>query len=296
MSESTQNIRRKMNGATNIESVVRIMKVIASSNIYRYERAVTALDEYYDTIKLSLEAYFREGKLGATMPADPRKKDKRVIGAIVFGAEQGLVGQFNDVIAEYTIEKLSSFQNKIEIWTVGQGVYESLAEAGLPVAKLFSLPNSVRGITPLVGDVLLESERRLNANEFSEFYIFYNCYSKDLNYVPVAKRLLPLDEIWLKELVKIAWPTKYLPEVIGDPKNTLLALIHEYLFVAVFRACAESLAAENASRLATVQRADKNIGEMLEELTRSYQNIRQNTIDEEMFDIISGFETVSKKK
>ena len=53
---------------------------------------------------------------------------------------------------------------------------------------------------------------------------------------------------------------------MGGGTATLRALIREYLFVSLFRACAESLASENASRLAAMQRADKNIDELLENL------------------------------
>jgi F-type H+-transporting ATPase subunit gamma len=74
---------------------------------------------------------------------------------------------------------------------------------------------------------------------------------------------------------------------------TLGALIREYLFVSLFRACAESLASENASRLAAMQRADKNIDELLEDLQKTFHRLRQSGIDEELFDVISGFEALS---
>jgi F-type H+-transporting ATPase subunit gamma len=81
---------------------------------------------------------------------------------------------------------------------------------------------------------------------------------------------------------------------MGDTTETLRALIREYLFVSLFRACAESLASENASRLAAMQRADKNIDEMLEELNGTYYRLRQSGIDEELFEVISGFEALSR--
>jgi F-type H+-transporting ATPase subunit gamma len=83
-----------------------------------------------------------------------------------------------------------------------------------------------------------------------------------------------------------------LPEIIGGSGTTLHALIREYLFVSLFRACAESLASENASRLAAMQRADKNIDELLESLNRTFHSLRQSSIDEELFDVISGFESL----
>jgi F-type H+-transporting ATPase subunit gamma len=77
---------------------------------------------------------------------------------------------------------------------------------------------------------------------------------------------------------------------------TLRALIREYLFVSIFQACAESLESENASRLAAMQRADKNIDELLEDLNRTFHRLRQDGIDEELFDVISGFEALSEQK
>ena len=112
-------------------------------------------------------------------------------------------------------------------------------------------------------------------------------------YAPVSQRLLPLDETWRRELAELPWPTANLPEVMGGGTATLRALIREYLFVSLFRACAESLASENASRLAAMQRAEKNIDELLENLNRTFHRLRQSGIDEELFDVVSGFEALS---
>jgi len=70
----------------------------------------------------------------------------------------------------------------------------------------------------------------------------------------------------------------------------------EYLFVSLFRACAQSLASENASRLAAMERADKNIDELLDGLRGSFHRLRQNGIDEELFDVISGFVALSRPR
>jgi len=89
------------------------------------------------------------------------------------------------------------------------------------------------------------------------------------------------------------WPTKSLPEVIEGVALALQAFVREYLFVLLFQACAESLASENASRLAAMQRAEKNIEEMLGDLNRTFRRVRQESIDEELFDVISGFEALT---
>ncbi len=81
--------------------------------------------------------------------------------------------------------------------------------------------------------------------------------------------------------------------MLGRPAESLSALIREYLFVSIFRACAESLASENASRLAAMQRAEKNIEDLLGDLHGTFHRLRQSSIDEELFDVVSGFEALS---
>ena len=71
------------------------------------------------------------------------------------------------------------------------------------------------------------------------------------------------------------------------------ALIREYLIISLFRACAESLASENASRLAAMERADQNINELLETLHATFHRLRQAGIDEELFDVVAGFEALA---
>jgi F-type H+-transporting ATPase subunit gamma len=94
----------------------------------------------------------------------------------------------------------------------------------------------------------------------------------------------------------VRWPTVNLPEVMCGGTATLRALIREYLFISLFRACAESLVSESASRLAAMERADRNIGELLENLHGAFHRLRQSDIDEELFDVISGFEALSVER
>ena len=294
MSETTASLTRKLSSAGDLQSVVRTMKALAASSIGQYDNSVRALGDYYRTVELGLGACFRE-----TQPAPPvanrkAQADAGAIGAVVFGSDQGLVGQFNDVVADYAVKTLAALPGKPEVWAVGERVHARLADAGVPLMGMFSVPNSVQAITPLVGQIQIESETRRAKGEYARLYIFHNRPKFGALYEPVGQRLLPLDAPWQQALAKVPWPTKLLPEVMcGDPV-TLRALIREYLFISLFRACAESLASENASRLAAMERADKNIDELLETLHGTFHRIRQAGIDEELFDVISGFEALSK--
>ncbi len=296
MSDTTASLRRKIDSAGNLQSVVRTMKALAASSIGQYEQSVRALGEYYHTVELGLGVCFRDAGSSAPITGEEQPTKKGVIGAVVFGSDQGLVGQFNDVVADYAVKTLAALTDKANVWAVGERVQARLADAGLPLLGLFTVPNSVKAITPLVGQILVENEARRNRDKVTELYLFYNRPSSGAVYTPVSQRLLPLDETWRRELAELPWPKMHLPEIMGDKIETLRALIREYLFVSLFRACAESLASENASRLAAMQRADKNIDELLDDLNGKFHRLRQSGIDEELFEVISGFEALREAK
>ena len=294
MSETRGSLRRKIAGAGDLQSVVRTMKAMAASNIGQYENSVRALSDYYRTIELALSACFRES---GPSPMIEERKGQAVpgaIGAVVFGSDQGLVGQFNDVVAHYAVKTLTALSVQTKVWAVGERVHARLADSNLLLAGLFTVPNSIKAITPLIGQILMETETCFSKGDVRELHLFYNRPISGAVYAPVSQRLLPLDENWRQGLAEFQWPTGNLPEVMGVVSKSLQAFIREYLFVSLFKACAESLASENASRLAAMQRADKNIDELLADLNKTFRSLRQRGIDEELFDVIAGFELLGR--
>ncbi|BDI32104.1 F0F1 ATP synthase subunit gamma [Capsulimonas corticalis] len=290
MSDSMASLRRKIDSAGDLQSVVRTMKAVAASSVGQYEKSMLALVNYYRTVELGLAACLHRSETTPFVAAEKRKTE---IGAIVFGSDQGLVGQFNDVVADYAIETLASLPGKPQVWVIGERVHERLVEAGLSVIAVFASPNTVQAITPLVGQIQMASEAHRENTDNGCVYIFHNRPRSGSLYEPTGQRLLPLDARWQSDLAKIPWPSENLPEILGDSDETLRKLIHEYLFISLFRACAESLASENASRLSAMQRAERNIDELLDDLHGAFHRLRQGSIDDELFDVVSGFEALS---
>jgi F-type H+-transporting ATPase subunit gamma len=297
MSGATEALGRQMVVAKDLSAVVRSMKALAASSITQYERSVEALTDYYRTVELALSVCLRERSSGAplvTTAATGSTPTPTARAAIVFGSDQGLVGRFNEVLMAYTADTLASLPGRTSmIWTVGERMRALVTDAGLPLPVNFPVPISIDGIAPLVGRILIAIEAQLKHDQRCEIYLFHHQPLDAAGYRPVAKRLLPLDESWERDLSKLPWPSKRVPEVIGDTAAALAAFIRGYLFVLLFQACAQSLASENASRLAAMQRAEQNIAELLDNLTRKYHRLRQESIDEELREVISGFEALS---
>ncbi len=101
MSDTTASLRRKIGGAGDLQSVVRTMKAVAASSIGQYEKSMSTLADYYCTVELGLDACFRASGLA---PLIAEQKRQTVAGAVVFGSDQGLVGQFNAVVADYAVK------------------------------------------------------------------------------------------------------------------------------------------------------------------------------------------------
>ncbi|WP_017258833.1 F0F1 ATP synthase subunit gamma [Pedobacter arcticus] len=293
--DTLENLNRKLEGAKDIKSVVKAMKAMAASNISQYEAAVASLGDYNHTVTLGIKAYLISEKVKkmAQKPISSTSKSHQVC-AIVFGSDLGLVGQFNDLIADYLQQSFPASTSNLEVWVIGERVQGLLSVAGYNITKSHPVPSSIDAITPLVQSILLEIESANKNKQVKEFYIIHNRPKGGSGYQAVMQRLLPLDEKWMDNLMATKWPSNNIPEVVGSPKNALNALINAYLFVSVFRACAESLAAENASRLQAMQRAEKSISDTLENLNKKFQSLRQSMIDEELFDVVSGFEALKQ--
>ncbi len=292
MSDTVESLSRKISSAGDLQSVVRTMKALAASSIGQYEKSVRALADYYRTVELGLGVCFRE-RARAGVIAKPKTPIDGPVSAIVFGSDQGACGgSLTTSWADYAIKSLSVLPDKPQVWAVGERVHARLADAGLNLLGLFFSPNSVQAITPLVGQIQIESEEHRAKTGSAVVWVFHNRPLSGALYEPILQRLLPLDATWQENLARRAWPTANLPEVIGSGSTALRALIREYLFISLFRACAESLASENASRLAAMERADKNIRDLLEQLHGTFHQLRQDGIDEELFDVVSGFEAL----
>ncbi|MET3980987.1 F-type H+-transporting ATPase subunit gamma [Mucilaginibacter sp. UYP25] len=294
--DTLEDLNRKLDGAKDIKSVVKAMKAMAAANITQYEAAVASLGDYYHTVTLGIKAYLKAEKIQTVIEKPGTGKDEdQTVCVIVFGSDLGLVGQFNDLLSGFVQQSLNAIPGKKEVWVIGERIQALLADAGLNITKSYAVPVSIDAVTPLIQSLLIEIEEIRETRHLKQFYVFHNQPKTGSSYEPVLQRLLPLDEKWMQDLMAVQWPTNTIPEVIGNTVTTLSALINAYLFVSVFRASTESLAAENASRLEAMQRAEKSISDMLENLGKKFQSLRQSMIDEELFDVVSGFEALKKE-
>jgi F-type H+-transporting ATPase subunit gamma len=291
--QTTESLKRRIKSAGDLLSVVKTMKALAAVSIRQYQKAVESLEDYNRTVEMGLQIVLKE-RMGAMM----QNKGSAVkrMGAIIFGSDQGLCGQLNEQISVFSLDYIKEAGVKKEnrkVLAVGARVADYLEDAGQPIDELQATPSSTAGITPLVQEIIMIIEEWHFKHNVDHFMLFYNDYISGANYHPYKVQLLPVNQDWLKDIARKKWDSKSLPIYRMDGDKIFSSLIREYLFVSLYRAFAESLASENASRLASMQNAEKNIEEQMQDLHVQFHRTRQMTITEELLDIVAGFEALS---
>jgi F-type H+-transporting ATPase subunit gamma len=311
--DTINRLQQKISTTAALQSVVKTMKALAASNIHQCEQAVTSLAAYQRTVEMGLQVVLH---LPSAESVSAKPAPRKHLGAIVFGSDQGLCGQLNEQIATYACHSLAELTGltgladfaglagpgvpapERSILVVGTRVAGQLSDAGQYVDESLPIPSSTAGITVLVQELLVKIQTwqaQSGRSQIDQVVLFYNQFVSGAVYRPCMVHLLPVDQAWLHRLGQQPWPTRMLPLFSMDRDQLFSALIRQYLFVSLFRACAESLASENASRLAAMQGAERNIEERLEELQTQFHQQRQMTITEELLDIVAGFEALSGK-
>lgn len=291
--ETLESLRRRIHSAQGLQSVVKTMKSLAAVSIRQYERAAQSLEAYNQVVEQGLHIALRNRPEGVSV-AEEQAQER--LGAVIFGSDQGMCGQFNERIAGYAVAHMDKMQfrpHQRSILAVGLRVTARLEDQQQPLERTFATPNSVAGITEQVQEILLHVEAWRSKQGIDRFVLFFNTQTGAAAYEPQMASLLPLDLNWLHRLEQTPWPSNRLPTFRMAWDAVFATLIQEHFFVAIYRAFAQSLASENAARLAAMQTAERNIEEKLEEFNARYQRQRQNVITNELLDIVAGFEALS---
>jgi F-type H+-transporting ATPase subunit gamma len=295
--ETLETLSSRIETTEEIGSIVRTMKAVSAVSIRQYEHAVSALKDYHRTIELGLQVVLRDER---TEIRRRRKKGGRT-AAIVFGSDRGLCGGFNRSVVDLATKELADIEARASlesplIVAVGARAAPRLESVGLPPMDVFFLPGSVAGLTKTAQSILILADRWREEEGIERIRILANRRTAHVLAEPTARTLWPIPTSYLRGLAERPWPTRQLPTFMMAPEKLLSWLIRQHLFVTVFHIGAQSLASEHASRLASMQAAERNIAERLDELSATYRRTRQDAITSELMDIVAGAEAMGEKE
>lgn len=288
--DTLESLSEALETMGDIQSIVRTMKALSSVSIRQYEHAEAAMADYSRTVELGLTALLRQRRqAGLPLPETARGTSREAL--IVIGSDRGLCGGYNDKITRFALSHIED--RPIILGVIGARVLARLEAHGRPANAVHLLPGSVEGLTRLVQAVIVEIDRWTRIEGVGEVWLAHNRRDGRTTAKPQAHRLLPLPDSYLRKLAEADWPGRSLPQFRMDPGRLMSWLVQQRLFVVIYRALAEALASEHASRLAAMQAAERNIEERRDSLHQLYRLRRQETITRELLDVVSGYEAVN---
>ncbi|MBD3271495.1 MAG: F0F1 ATP synthase subunit gamma, partial [Elusimicrobia bacterium] len=273
---------------------VRTMKALAAVSIRQYEHASQALDQYTRSLEVAFQAVLND--MPEIISQKPTSGASDDLAGVIFGSDQGMVGQFNEDLASFSRETMDRIQNdrsRRSLFVLGERMLLSIQSLQEHVSGFYNLPGSIDHIVNTVNELLISLDEWRSDRPEGTIMIFHHRQVSGSRYQPRSERLFPLDYVWLEKLKKRSWPSRGLASVSGGPESVFPRLVSEYMFIALHRACIDSLASENASRLASMQSAEKNIKERIDDLNTQYHHRRQSQITSELLDIVSGYEALT---
>ncbi len=293
-----ESMRRRIGSAQDLYSVVRVMKALAAANIRQCEKSVEAIGLYNQTIEQGFQVLMRSAVhavLGASVitESDVSQQAGKRTALIVCGSDQGMCGSFNEQIVMHALQEIEQHRLPIDqtpILSVGLRLVGRLQDARGWVHRSYSLPSSIATATETVQQLFLAIDQLRADQQVEQFWVIHHRLTSVSGFAPHTAVVLPISFAHLQTLAQRPWPSRSLPTFAMDGSALLSMLVRQHLYAVLHRALAESMASENASRLASMQAAEKNIEEHLEKLQFAYHQKRQQTITEELLDIVAGFE------
>jgi F-type H+-transporting ATPase subunit gamma len=289
--DTLEQLGRRLDTFEDLGAIVRTMKALAAVSIHQYEQAVRSLADYSRTVELGLRVVLHD----MPPPAPPARRGSERIGAVVFGSDHGLCGRFNEDVSDYAREQLAEATASSEaarLLAVGARAAALIEDAGFFVEEDLFVPGSAARITATVRQILLKVDEWQAEAGVVRVYLFHNRPTSGSRYSPARVQLLPVELGRFDRLQKERWPSRSLPTYTMERRRLLAVLLRQYFFVSIFRACAESLAAENASRLAAMQAAEKSLEERHDALLGEFRRQRQDAITAELLEVVSGYEAL----
>ncbi len=286
------DFRRRIRSVKNTQQITRAMKFVAAARLRRAQEAAIAARPYTNELSRLLRSIMAR----IDEPEHPllaKRPEERIL-AIVLTGERGLAGAFNANILRRANEFLREHRDKkLSIVPVGKKGRDSLKRAGFQfVAEYVNVLAKVefstaREIAGLVANLYMKDEIDAVYLIFSEFKTVMTANLK-------VEKLLPVEPEHAQSSEKSGEKTSEQPEsqidyIYEQPVEELLAaLLPKYIEAQVLRAMLESSAAEYAARMAAMESATRNAGEVIQALTLHMNKVRQAAITKEIIEIVSG--------
>jgi F-type H+-transporting ATPase subunit gamma len=297
---SLQSVRRKIGSVKKTQKITKAMKMVAAAKLKRMQNRILAARPYALKMRETIRNLSKRVNRDSHPLLRKREGEHRNVVVTVVTSDRGLCGAFNTNILRTATATLKEFESRgvqVEVGVVGRKGRDFFRRRGWTVRRevvdIFDKLTFEHGMVmgeefPAIDDYV--------AGRIDAMYVIYNEFKSAVQQRVVVERLLPID--WIVEISSVkdldqpteTTPGGYLYEPSED--ELLKQLLHRNFHVQAYRMLLESSAAEQGARMAAMDGATRNAGELIKKLTTYYNKTRQGVITKELMDIVGGAEAL----
>jgi F-type H+-transporting ATPase subunit gamma len=278
---SLLDIRRRIRSVKNTQQLTKAMKTVSAAKLRRAQERVFSARPYAEQLKRVL------GNLTSRVEDVSHRllevrPEERILFVIVT-ADRGLCGAFNSNINRSAQTFIRDHKEQtMHLLTVGRKGRDFFRRRGVPIRSEFVniFARLDYGHAKDISETVIQA---YTDAEVDAVYIVYNEFKSVIQQRVVVEKVLPLSRSDLKE-------TESQPDYIFEqpPQEIFNRLLPRYVEIQIYRALLESAASEHGARMASMDTASRNAGDMIDMLTLNMNRIRQAAITREIIEVVSG--------
>lgn len=278
---SLLDIRRRIRSVKNTQQLTKAMKTVSAAKLRRAQDRVFSARPYAEQLKRVL------GNLTVRLeniahPLLEVRPEERIL-FIVVTADRGLCGAFNsNILRTATTFLREHVDQTVTLATAGKKGRDFFRRRGIQIRSEF-----VNIFSKLdygnARDIAEAVVQAYSSSDVDAVYIIYNEFKSVIQQRVVIEKLLPVSRMEVKE------SEPQLDYIFEEPPQEIFnRLLPRYVEVQIYRALLESAAAEHGARMASMDTASRNAGDMIDMLTLNMNRIRQAAITREIIEVVSG--------
>jgi len=259
-----------------LREIVGAMRSLASMRVQRTQQMLPGIRGYADAMAQGIGTAL----LVMPEPRAPRATERGCRTVVLFTAEHGFVGGFNERLLA-----AAALGHGDQLFILGTRGIVAGEERGLGPAWTHPMATRPEAAAETTRRLTNEVYRGIASCEITRVEVMFARHSQSREMTIERRRVFPVD------LATFAPARSRQPPLHNiRPARLLERLIADYVFALLAEAAIESLASENAARFAAMQSAHDNISNKLEELRRDARQARQAEVTTELLDLVTGAE------
>jgi len=283
-----RELQRYIENTKALGEIVQAMRNLAGVYVRRAESTIQATRPYRDIVNSALAAALD----AADWPVLETDDDAPSV-LVVFASDQGLCGTYNERVIDCAGDFIDS-KPLTEVMVIGRRGEGLLQQRGIEPIVAADAPTSLEGIRSRVADLSERLFQAFSAAGAEHLFFAYNEYESMGRFQPTVRRVLPPARDDLTADPAVAFPSE--PILTASPDRLLGRFMEEYFFINLYGTLLESHGSENGARLLAMTAAAANIDKRLVDLTKKYQNARQEMVTSELLDVVGGAEALQTQE